>query len=96
MFCQIYPVAICEALGVYHVIQWLQDMRFDNIDFELDSKITRDAFHSRTVDVIEFGTIIWCVSKSILLFIHKLKGRVFPETNECGGSYLSKKSHIFN
>jgi ribonuclease HI len=57
-FGQIYPVAIGEALGLYHAIQWLQDMRFDNIDFELDSKITRDAFHSRTVDVTEFGTII--------------------------------------
>jgi len=26
-------------------------MQFDNIDFELDSKITKDVFHSRTVDV---------------------------------------------
>jgi len=57
-FGQIYSVPIGEALGLYHAIQWLQDMRFDNIDFELDSKITRDAFHSCTVDVTEFGTII--------------------------------------
>jgi len=53
-FGQIYPIAIGEALGLYHVIHWMQDMRFDNIDFEL----TRDAFHSRTVDVTEFGTVI--------------------------------------
>jgi len=33
-------------------------MHFDNIDFELDSKITRDSFHTRTVDVTEFGLII--------------------------------------
>jgi len=58
-FGQIYPVVIGEALGLYHAIQWMQDMRFHNIDFELDSKITRDdAFHSCTVDVTEFGTII--------------------------------------
>jgi len=57
-FGQIYSVPIGEAFGLYHAIQWLQDMRFDNINFELDSKITRDAFHSRTVDVTEFGTII--------------------------------------
>ncbi|RHN79799.1 hypothetical protein MtrunA17_Chr1g0181271 [Medicago truncatula] len=36
----------------------MKDMRFDNIDFELDSKITRDAFHSRKTDVSEFGSII--------------------------------------
>jgi ribonuclease HI len=57
-FDQIYPVAVGEALGLYHALQWMQDMQFDNIDFEIDSKITRDAFHSRTIDVTEFGNII--------------------------------------
>ena len=57
-FDQVYPVAVGEALGLYHALQWMQDMQFDNIDFELDSKITRDAFHSREVDVTEFGHII--------------------------------------
>jgi hypothetical protein len=33
-------------------------MQFDHVDFEIDSKITRDAFHSRTTDVTEFGNII--------------------------------------
>jgi len=37
---------------------WMQDMQFDNIDFELDSKIKIDDFHSRMVDVTEFGNII--------------------------------------
>jgi hypothetical protein len=67
-FNQVYPVAVGEALGLYHALQWLQDMQFDNIDFELDSKITRDAFHSRTVNVTEFGHIIdayrWIFSTS--------------------------------
>ena len=36
----------------------MQDMHFDNVDFELDSKITRDAFHSRKTDVTKFGNII--------------------------------------
>lgn len=55
---QVYPVAVGEALGLYHSIQWMQDIHFDNVDFELDSKITRDAFHSRKTYVIEFGNII--------------------------------------
>lgn len=33
-------------------------MQFNNIDFELDSKITRDTFHSHTIDVTEFENII--------------------------------------
>jgi ribonuclease HI len=57
-FDHVFPVAVGEALGLYHALQWIQDMQFDNIDFELDSKIARDAFHSHTVDVTEFGHII--------------------------------------
>ena len=57
-FGHIYPVAIGEALGLYHALQWMTDMQFDNIDFELDSKIMRDAFHSRKTDVTDFGSII--------------------------------------
>jgi len=55
---QVYPVAVGEALGLYHAIQWMQYMHFNNVDFELDSKITRDAFHSRKEDVTKFGNII--------------------------------------
>jgi len=33
-------------------------MSFDNVDFEIDSKITRAAFHSCREDVFEFGHII--------------------------------------
>lgn len=40
----VMPVAIGEALGLLHTLQWMQDMQFDNIDLELDSKVTRDAF----------------------------------------------------
>jgi len=57
-FYQVYPVAVGEALRLYHALQWMQDMHFDNIDFELDSKITRDAFRSNKVNITEFGHII--------------------------------------
>ena len=57
-FDQVYPVAVGDALGLYHAIQRMQDMQFDNIDFELDSKITRDAFHSCMTYITEFGNII--------------------------------------
>jgi ribonuclease HI len=57
-FDHIYLVAIGEALGLYHAIQWMKDMHFDNIDFELDSKITRDVCHSSKSDVSKVGSII--------------------------------------
>jgi len=49
-FDYLYPVAVGEALGLFHVIHLMQDMQFNNIDFELDSKVTRDAFNSRHTD----------------------------------------------
>jgi ribonuclease HI len=57
-FNHLYPIAVGEALGLFHALQWLQDMHFDYIDFELDSKVTRDAFYSPHSDVTEFGSIL--------------------------------------
>jgi len=37
-------VEVGEAMGLLEALQWLSDMSFDNIDFELDSKIPCDAF----------------------------------------------------
>jgi len=51
-------VAVGEALGLLYAMQWMQDMQFDNVDFVADSKITTDAFHSRRIDVTEFGHVI--------------------------------------
>lgn len=51
-------VHVGEALGLYHALEWLRDMQFDNVDFEINSKITHDAFHSHKDDVSEFGHII--------------------------------------
>jgi len=59
----IYSVDVGEALGLHSVMQWLSDMQFDNVDFETDSKITRDAFHSTQEDISEFGcSISFCRS----------------------------------
>jgi len=57
-FDHYFPVAIGEASGLFHALQWMQDMHFDYIDFELDSKVTRDVFHSRHTDITEFESII--------------------------------------
>lgn len=54
----VHTVRVGEALGLYHALEWLSDMQFDNVDFATDSKITYDAFHSHKDDVSEFGHII--------------------------------------
>jgi len=32
------PFNVREALALYHALQWIRDMRFDNVDFVVDSK----------------------------------------------------------
>jgi len=95
-FAQIYSVPIGEALGLYHAIQWLQDMRFDNINFELDSKITRDVFHSRTVDVTKFGTIIGACQHLFSSSFTNSRVEFIQKLSEYDGSCLSKRSHFFS
>jgi len=52
----VYSVDV--GLSLFHTLQWLSDMQFDDIDVALDSKITTDAFHNRRVDVTKFGQVI--------------------------------------
>lgn len=54
----VHSVNVGEALGLYYAFEWLSDMQLDHVNFETDSKITHDAFHSRKVDDSEFGQII--------------------------------------
>ena len=45
-FSGVCPVDIGEASSLYHALQWVSDMHLDNIDFEVDSKTTKDALYS--------------------------------------------------
>jgi len=55
-----YSVDVGEALGLHSTLQWLSVMQFDNINFETDSKLTCDAFHTTRDDYFEF----WCIISS--------------------------------
>jgi len=44
---------IGEATGLLHVLQWVQELGLNDIDFELDSK-----FNSKGEDISELGAII--------------------------------------
>jgi len=54
----LHQVAVGEAMGLFEAPQWPSDMSFDNVDFELDSKVTCDVFHARRDDSSEFGHAI--------------------------------------
>jgi ribonuclease HI len=45
-------------VALFEGLQWLSDKSFDNVDFELDSKVTCDGFHSRRKDISEFGHVV--------------------------------------
>jgi len=57
-FDSIYPVEVGESLGLFHALEWINDMQFDNIDFVLDFKTTTDAFNTHRIDISELGSII--------------------------------------
>jgi len=40
------------------MIQWLQNMSMDGVDFIVDSKMTADTFNSVSTTVTKFGQVI--------------------------------------
>jgi len=54
----LHQVVVGEAMGLFEALQWLSDMSFDNVDYELDSKVTCDIFYARRDDIFEFGHVI--------------------------------------
>jgi len=78
----VHQVAVGEAMRLFEALQWLSDMSFDNIDFELDSKITCDAFHSFREDVSELGNIITsCKALFSAFFINSRVEFIRRQTN---------------
>jgi len=49
---------IGEALGLSQAIQWVHELQFPNVDFELDAKRVADYFNKGNNDISEFGTVI--------------------------------------
>jgi hypothetical protein len=57
-YSPICDVRIGEALGLLSTLKWVYDLNLGPVDFELDSKLVVDNFHSNKQDVTEFGEII--------------------------------------
>ena len=47
-----------KLLGLYNVIQCIDDLQFINVDFEMDSKKVVEYFNKGRKDIIEFGFIM--------------------------------------
>ncbi|MCH92589.1 cytochrome P450, partial [Trifolium medium] len=57
-YSPICDVRISEALGLLSALKWVYKLNLGPVDFELDSKLVVDSFHSNKDDVSEFGEII--------------------------------------
>ena len=51
-------VVVGEALGLFHALQRLSDMQFNDVDAGFDSKITTNVFDHCQVDVTGFRQVI--------------------------------------
>jgi ribonuclease HI len=57
-FSPICDVRVGEALGFLSALSWVHELNLGPVDFELDSKLVIDGFHSNNHDATEFGEII--------------------------------------
>jgi ribonuclease HI len=46
-------VKIGEALGLLSALNWVHELNLGPVDFELDSKVVVDNFHSNKIDDTE-------------------------------------------
>ena len=59
----IRSISVCaldigEASGLSHTIQWVHELQFPNVDFELDAKRVVDYFNSGSNGILEFGATL--------------------------------------
>ncbi|XP_045794003.1 uncharacterized protein LOC123888879 [Trifolium pratense] len=57
-FTPLCDVRFGEALGLLPALNWVHELNLGPVDFELDSKIVVDSFHSNKCDATELGDII--------------------------------------
>jgi len=70
-------------LGLFHAIQWMQELQLINVDFELDVKKVVDYFHRGSNDVSEFGAILEeCKRCRKLYFENSKVGFSWRQVNE--------------
>jgi len=66
------PVDVGEAVGLHSALQWMSDMQFDNVDFEMDSKLTSDAFSFEQERHIRIWLHYFFLSFFVYCFIFQL------------------------
>jgi hypothetical protein len=55
---QFVMFALANHLDLFSALKWMYELNLGSDDFELDSEIVVDNFHSKKHDAIEFGEII--------------------------------------
>jgi ribonuclease HI len=54
-FSPMCSVDVGEALGLYHAMWWVNELRLPNVDFEVDSKQVEDYFNRGNRNITKFG-----------------------------------------
>jgi len=62
-----------KALGHLHAIQWVHDLTFLNVNFELDAKKVVDFYIKGKKDILEFGEILEECKRCCNLYFENLK-----------------------
>jgi ribonuclease HI len=57
-FTPLCDVKIGEALGLLSALKWVHELNLGPVDFELDSKVVVEKFHSNKIDDTELGGIM--------------------------------------
>ena len=96
-FSPVCSVDVGEALGLFYAIQWVRELRLQNVDFEVDSKRVAYYFNRSNRDITVFGNIMdsnihYCLSNlenSHVEFIRRQANAVAHELAKASTSLTS-------
>jgi hypothetical protein len=84
-------VEVGKALGLYHIIMWINELQLANVYVEVDLKKVADYYARSKGDFTEFGVIMYAC---IHLYQTSLTNSSFEFIMRQGRSCFSKDSHI--
>jgi ribonuclease HI len=102
-FTLLCDVKIGEALGLLSALNWVHELNLGPVDFELDSKVVVDNFHSNKIDDTEVGDIIShcrklfssCYNNSSVEFIRRQANEVAHRLAKAA-SYIASPQIMVN
>jgi hypothetical protein len=92
----ICDVCIGAALGLPSAIMWMHKLNLGLVEFELDSKIVMDNFHSNKFDTTGFGEIIIHSKRLFSYYFNSSVEFIRRQANEISHSLAKTATYIAN